>query len=97
MGLINNDGVLFDATGQTIPAPYYTLGKTMINVNKNNGAYDVMFNFLVYYNEQAYINNRNCLFSHLINLSLTAEELEQNIYKIGYDALKVQYPNHTDA
>lgn len=105
MGLINNDTYTC-SNGVQKAGTYVTLATETIYLTQANSdptipaaqrTYNVRANYRIYWDEECRNMGKSFIDLQSVNAQLTATQLDSNLYGSLYAALKVTYPNTSDA
>ena len=105
MGLINHDvytcsnGVQKADTYVTLATEtiYLTQASSDPTISMSNRTYNVRANYRIYWDEECRNTGKSFIDLQSVNVTLTLAQLDSNLYGSLYNALKVVYPNASDA
>lgn len=95
MGLINNDSYE-TPFGTSLTGTYIAIANNGINIARGHDEYVLEYRATVWTDHDARTSNKKSISMHMYTVTLTAEQLGQNVYSTAYADLKTKYPNTTD-
>jgi hypothetical protein len=93
MGVIINDKIELPI-GTAKNQCFFNIGYDNIVIQKNSllpNSYNVSVSFNLYFDQDSYLKNGICLEKKRVNLTLSSQELNQNLYNVLYEKLKNEY------
>jgi hypothetical protein len=110
MGIINND-VYTCANGVEKAGTYISFAAETIYISQNYGnmmpmpnqnmssapsGYNVRANYRIFWDQDCRDAGKSFIDLKSVNVNITADQLQNNIYALLYDELKMVYPNTSD-